>query len=277
MSMQHKTLRLIETAKEVLSAHRPMTVRQVYYQLVSRQVIENSRSRYQAVSDALVTARKQGLVPWDWIEDRMRRERAVSMWPDLSDFAEDVRAAYRRDVWATQPGYVEVWLEKDALSGLFADALEPYGVTLNVGRGFDGWSSIRNAALRYRRRKEVTVLYFGDFDPSGEDMVRSLGERLNYFGVYPALVKCALTRDDIERYNLPPDFAKKSDTRAKKFIARHGDISVELDALPMDVLESRLVREVEARMDLAALEQVREAEERERAWLVEALSPGGIQ
>jgi hypothetical protein len=249
-----------------------MTVRQVYYQLVSRQVIENTRSRYQAVSNALVRARQEGIIPWDWIEDRLRRPRAVSMWAGLSDFAKTAKAAYRRDVWPSQPGYVECWLEKDALSGLFEDVLDDYGVTLNVGRGYDGWSSIRNAARRYRRRRSVTVLYFGDFDPSGEDMVRSLRERLAFFGCEPDVIKCALTADDIEHYKLPPDFAKRSDTRAAGFIAMHGDVSVELDALPVDVLRDRIVTEVESRMDLDALNRVRVQESTEGVRLAELLA-----
>ena len=173
------------------------------------------------MSNLLVDARKSGEIPWEWIEDRLRRPRLVNMWADLSDFAETARRSYRRDVWETQPDYVEVWLEKDALSGIFEDVLRSYGVTLNVGRGFDGWDSIRNAAARYYGRHEdgrdVTVLYFGDFDPSGEDMVRSLRERLGWFGYCPEVVKCALTKEDIRRYRLPPDFAKKTDSRAAKF------------------------------------------------------------
>jgi hypothetical protein len=198
------------------------------------------------------------------------------MWSDLSEFADVAARSYRRDVWTTQPGYIEVWLEKDALSGIFEDTLKPYGVTLNVGRGFDGWSSIYNAAWRFvtqiEDRKGATILYFGDFDPSGEDMVRSLRDRLAWFDCYPEIIKCALTMEDIRRYNLPPDFAKKSDSRAKKFIARHGDVSVELDALPADVLISRLVEEVESRMDMAELKQVQSIQETERARLMEALS-----
>ena len=71
------------------------------------------------------------------------------MWADLSAFAETARRAYRRNVWPTQSQYVECWLEKDALSGIFQDALRPYGVTLNVGRGYDGWDSIHNGAERF--------------------------------------------------------------------------------------------------------------------------------
>jgi Type IIB DNA topoisomerase len=151
MGKHTKTVKLLEVAVEVLTAQHPMTVRQVYYQLVSRQVIENNRGQYQAVSNALVDARKDGTIPWSWIEDRLRRPRHVPMWESLTDLISSAVHGYRRDVWPTQPAYLEVWLEKDALSGIFENALRPYGVTLNVGRGYDGWDSIHHAAERYRR------------------------------------------------------------------------------------------------------------------------------
>lgn len=275
MGKHAKTLNMLEVAREVLAENHPMTVRQVYYQLVSRQVIENNRGKYQAVSNMLVDARKEGTIPWEWIEDRLRRPRAVAMWDDLADFAETARRAYRRDVWATQPGYVEVWLEKDALSGIFEDVLAGYGVTLNVGRGYDGWDSIHNAATRFGDGDGMTVLYFGDFDPSGEDMVRSLRERLAFFEACPEIVKCALTLDDVRRYNLPPDFTKTTDTRRAAFVAKWGDVSVELDALPIDALRGRLVGEVEARLDLAALAEVKAKERIDRVRLSESLAGMG--
>ncbi|MDQ3257041.1 MAG: hypothetical protein M3R15_24640 [Acidobacteriota bacterium] len=273
----------LAVAIQVLREQHPMTVRQVYYQLVARQVLPNKVTMYQAVSELLRDARKSGDIPWEWIEDRLRRPRTVGMWSDLSAFAETVRRAYRRDVWTTQPNYIEVWLEKDALSGIFEDVLRDYGVTLNVGRGFDGWDSIRNAGNRYIEHGGVTILYFGDFDPSGEDMVRSLRERIDEYleiadepfgdGIVDVeIIKCALTAADIARYNLPSDFAKKTDSRAKKFIAKHGDVSVELDALPVAVLRDRLQSEVAERLDLDALEKVKETEDAERVRLVELLT-----
>jgi len=102
-------------------------------------------------------------------------------------------------------------------------------------------------------------------------MVRSLRKRLASLGCQPQIVKCALTRDDIRRYDLPPDFAKKTDTRTAAFVAEHGDISVELDALPPDVLRDRLEDEVSSRMDLTALRRIRTVEVRERARLVKLL------
>ena len=113
----------------------------------------------------------------------------------------------------------------------------------------------------------VTVLYFGGFDPSGKDMVRSLQERLGFFWDAVEIIKCALTMEDIAHYQLPPDFTKTTDTRRAAFVAKYGDVAVELDALPVDVLVARLISEVEARMDLAALAAVHEAEEEDRARL----------
>lgn len=166
MGKHQKTLQLIAAAYEVLAADHPMTVRQVYYRLVSGQVIKNTRSQYQAVSNALVDARKEGVIPWEWIEDRLRRPRRVPMWEDLADFIQTVLRSYRRNIWAEQPLYLEVWLEKDALSGIFEDVLRHYGVTLNVGRGYDGWDSINNAASRYLLAPQATtILYFGDLAP----------------------------------------------------------------------------------------------------------------
>lgn len=275
MGRQAKTQRIIDEAHEILEAFNPMTVRQVYYQLVSGLVIENNRSAYQAVSNALVDARLDGSIPWEWIEDRLRRPRAVPMWDDLPNFAEIARQAYKRDVWATQEHYLEIWLEKDALSGIFEDVLVPYGVTLNVGRGYDGWSSIHNAAERFDDGRGVTVLYFGDFDPSGEDMVRSLSERLATLDSHPTITKVALTREDIERYHLPPNFTKSTDTRTPAFVRKNGDVSVELDALPAHVLRDRLTLEVERSMDMEALRAIHALEEQERAQLVKALQSIG--
>jgi len=180
------------------------------------------------------------------------------MWDDLPDFLQVVRRSYRRDVWQDQDVYIEAWLEKDALSRLFEEVLQPYGVTLNVGRGYDGWDSIHNAADRLLSAEEdgkaISILYFGDFDPSGEDMKHSLVERLAFFDCHPEIVKSALIPEDIKRYHLPPAMNKPKDTREKKFSALHGTrASVELDALPWNILQERIVTEIEDRMDLDAL------------------------
>jgi hypothetical protein len=206
MGRQAKTQNMIDLAYKILEAFHPMTVRQVYYQLVSAQIIENSMSQYKSVSRALVSARRDGSIPWDWMEDRTRIARSNDgSFDNLADFAKYAHYYYSRGFWATQEHRLEVWEEKDALSSVFSDALSPYRVTLNVGKGFDGWDSIYKASERYRRYgngENVTVLYFGDFDPSGEEMCTSLKKRLAELEVYPTIHKIALTKEDVLRYNL---------------------------------------------------------------------------
>ncbi|MFC1453104.1 hypothetical protein ACFLSJ_07170 [Verrucomicrobiota bacterium] len=266
-----KTVALIDAARSALERDAPMTVRQLFYRLVATQVIDNSDAQYNRVSRVLCEARKAGLVPWEWIEDRLRRPRHVSMWYDPADFAAAVAASYRKNVWEQQETYLEVWLEKDALSAVFEDTLSRYGVTLNVGRGYDSTTSVHDAAERWRDKGDVTVLHFGDFDPSGEDMVRSLRERLAGFESCPEIVKVALTPEDIERHSLPPNPTKKQDRRSAKFVARYGDRCVELDALPPGVLKDRLRREIEARLDMDTMRDVWDAERKECDRMVAAL------
>jgi len=102
--------------------------------------------------------------------------------------------------------------------------------------------------------------------------VRSLRERLAACGAEPEVLKCALTSEDIDLHHLPSDFSKTSDSRRARFVAEHGDRCVELDALPPDVLETRLRTEVEARMELDALDHVHELEDEEREHLRDALA-----
>jgi hypothetical protein len=260
-------------AYEELAGGHPMTLRQVHYRIVARgdTSYTNTRGDYNQLSKWLVQDRLEGRIPWEWIEDRLRKPRHVLMWEGLTDFKEYARAVYRLDVWQSQPQYLEAWLEKDALSGIFAEALRPYGVTLNVGRGFDSATSVKGAADRYGDGEGVKVLYFGDFDPSGEDMVRSFRGRLLELGSEPEIIKCALTFEDIERYNLPPDFTKATDTRSAAFVARFGDVSVELDALPRSVLLERIRGEVEPRMDVEALARTRRIEQADRERLDDLL------
>jgi hypothetical protein len=195
----------------------------------------------------------------------LRRPHDVQMWAGVPSFGADIVNSYRREVWSTQPRYIELLVEKDALSGIFTNILWPYGVTLNVSRGYDSWSAIKETADRLARYDNPLILMFTDFDPSGQDMVVSLRERLGWFGINFEIEKVALTRQDIRDNRLPPNFTKKTDTRAAAHIAAHGDISVELDALPVEVLRERIRSCIEDNMDLAALAKVRRREAKDRA------------
>ncbi len=265
-----KTLQLLAIAREVLEVDRPMTVRQIYYQLVARHAVENKPSRYLAVSRALANARKDGVIPWEWIEDRLRRPRGHRGWSNVREFIDYYLdfGGYVRQPWQDEDHLVELWLEKDALSAIVDEYASKYYLTLNVGRGYDGWSSIHDAAERYEGYDEVTILYFGDFDPSGEDMFSSLDKRLAELGCFhPNILKIGLTREHIETYNLPPDVTKPSDSRSKAFVEKHGDISAELDALPPAVFRELVESSILEHINVPAFEESKRIQTLERAAL----------
>jgi len=216
-----------------------LTLRQVFYRLVAMQVLDNTRSEYNQLSDKLARAREGGQIAWDSIMDLTRAPIVPTTWAGLGDFAETVRQAFRLDVWERQPAYLEIWLEKQALSEVVRRVCEPYAVRVMAGRGYSSATFMFDGAghlARMAADKPVRVCYFGDFDPSGEDMERDLRERLARYGADVECEWVALTLPQIEEHHLPPAMAKRSDTRTPAFVARHGDVAVELDALPPDVL-----------------------------------------
>ncbi len=193
------------------------------------------------------------------------------MYDGVQSFTKHVPNWYRRNVWLTQPSYLEVLVEKEALSAIFEEELRPYGVTLNVGHGYESWSALHEMAERYQFRPSPALVCFTDFDPAGEHMVVDLVKRLAQLDCCPEVVKVALTREQVEHYQLPHDFTKAKDTRAAKHIERYGDMAVELDALPIDVLRFHIRDAVQQRMDLQALLVVERQEQQERRRMVSAL------
>ena len=250
---------IIEETRSVLEAYRPQTVNQICYALAANKVIKNTVAQFEAIDKAIADASRKGQIPWEWIEDGARRQRQVSVWTNLAEFAEVAHYTYNFNVWASQPVRIEVWIERPALCGMFEDALARYGINLNVGQG----RAVGDAADRFGDGTAVTVLHFGDLDPTGVDAVQSLHERFAYFGSNPEIIKVALTADDVGRFNLPPDFTKST--------KRNGDVSVELEALPAPILRDRILREVKARMNLDELAAARAVEFLQRERLVSAL------
>jgi hypothetical protein len=112
--------------------------------------------------------------------------------------------------------YIEAWVEKDALSSIFESVLDDYEIGLNVGRGYTSASAARSVAKRITEEraqreyaKDPLILYWGDFDPSGEDMVRDLQNRLMLdFDCDVTVFKCGLTHKQVQQYQLPHDFTK---------------------------------------------------------------------
>lgn len=268
-----KSLAIINKANEFISQYNmPLTVRQIYYRFVGEQLIENSLKSYKNLANILARAREEGLIEFASVVDRTRQATKPSSWDSSKDFFDTVKKSYRRNLLIDQDRYVEVWVEKDALAGVLEPITSRYDIHLVVGRGYPSLSALYDASCRLPTDKTVTLLYFGDFDPSGEDISRDIPERLSrIFGLEVDFEKVALTSEDIQNFNLPPAPAKKSDSRAGAFIARHGDIAVELDALPPDVLVARIKENIERNLDMAAFHKQQEKEREDKKQIEQLL------
>jgi hypothetical protein len=261
---------LVTAAEDILESFGvTMTVRQLYYQLVTRNLIPNTVQSYKRVVRIMRDARMGGLLDWDHIEDRLREPRVPPSWASIDSIIRAATTQFKLDRWVGQRSRIEVWLEKDALAGIVGSITSRWQVTLQVNRGYSSVTAMREAALRLiaaqRAGCDVTIGYLGDHDPSGEDMVRDVRDRLATFGARVFVQKLAIMQDDIAEYNLPPQPVKDSDARAEKFRAAHGDECVELDALRPDVLEERVEAFIRQHLDLDEWQLVLDEEERQRA------------
>jgi hypothetical protein len=162
-----------------------LTLRQLYYQFVSRGWIPNRQREYDRLGRIVNDARLAGLLPWDRIVDRTRNVRALPHWATPAGVVQAAARSYREDLWRDQRVRAECWIEKDALVGVFEAACEDMHVPLFSCRGYTSQSEVWAAAQRLERYMEsgqdVVILHFGDHDPSGIDMTRDIEERLRLF------------------------------------------------------------------------------------------------
>lgn len=270
--------RVIEVLDE-MRPHWPLTLRQVYYQLVAAQVIENNVNEYKKLSRVLSQARLDGAVSWEAIEDRHRSMMKSHVWADAADYIEDeIQIAfrgYRRDLSQSQSVRLQVWVEKDALGKLCHDVAAEYYAPVIIGKGFASMTfknACRDRVLEADAAGKATrILYFGDLDPSGWAMLPSMLETLQDdmdLGDLVEGVRCALTPAQVEEHNLPhnPEALKKTDSRARKYIEQFGLLAVELDALHPEALQSLVRESIETSLDMGLFrsEQDQEAVERFR-------------
>jgi hypothetical protein len=251
-----------------------LTLRQLYYQLVIRNVIPNREQSYKQVGNLLSDARLAGLVDWDAIEDRVRVPRRPQEFKNLDELVRAALYSYRLPRWDGQDYYIELWVEKDALSGVLAPLAREFHITLMVNRGYSSQSAMYEAANRFIANSNGSgvLLYLGDHDPSGEDMVRDIRDRLEMMNAQVEVEKIALTMAQVEEYNPPPNPAKLSDSRAAGYIDKHGDSSWEVDALPPEVLQQLIREKVEEYLDHGLMDLVIKREERDKALLTAFVS-----
>jgi hypothetical protein len=244
-----KSLDVIDQANRICADYKrqgyDLTLRQLYYQFVSRDLIANRDTEYKRLGNIINDARLAGLLDWDYIVDRTRNLRGLAHWDDPSSVLYSAAYGYRTDRWANQPHYVEVWIEKDALVGVITRACNDLDVPFFSCRGYTSQSELWGAARRLIRHtdtgQKAVIIHLGDHDPSGIDMTRDITDRLALFGAVARVERIALNMDQVRAYSPPPNPAKLTDARADGYIRVHGPSSWELDALEPTTLDA-LVR-----------------------------------
>lgn len=253
-----------------------LTLRQLYYQLVSRNVVPNTEKSYKSLGKLVSDARLAGLVDWDAIEDRNRSPVVWAEYENVRELVESMLHRWRMPRWEGQENYVELWVEKAALAGVLRPLASEYHVTLMVNRGYSSQSAMYESAQRFLRKtqdgQKPILFYLGDHDPSGEDMVRDIGDRLYTFGVPADVRKLALTMEQVRHYNPPPNPAKMSDSRASKYVAEHGHNSWEVDALNPETLAGIIRTNLDRVIDRDLMDEVIAKEEREEKKLKRAVA-----
>lgn len=245
------SLEVIERANAIIAEYAALgfdlTLRQLYYQFVSRDWLANKDTEYDRLGALISDARLAGLIDWNAITDRTRNLRQLSAWESPASIIDAAAQGYHIDLWKGQRYYVEVWVEKDALIGVIARVCERWDVPYFSCRGYTSqsemWVAARRLALRQQGFRVPLVIHLGDHDPSGLDMTRDIEDRLAAFITHDlgrsrlVINRIALNMDQVEQYRPPPNPAKLTDARAAGYIEEHGESSWELDALRPDVID----------------------------------------
>lgn len=253
------TLAMIGVINKIISEYQEagytLTVRQLYYQLVARDIIPNNEKSYKSTASILNDARIAGLIDWDAIEDRTRQFISRGRWDSPYDIVSACAKQYHSDPWATQDFRVFLIVEKEALVGVFQRVCHEFDVPLLAARGYPSASVVREFVdqeiISASEFQEVVILHFGDHDPSGIDMTRDLEDRFDMFsyGGRYTLKRMALNYDQVRAYKPPPNPAKMTDARFVEYKRRYGVSSWELDALQPEVLDKLARDEIQRHID----------------------------
>lgn len=250
------TLAVIAQANEIVADYAAqgfsLTLRQIYYQFVSRGFIENTERSYKRMGNIISDGRRAGMIDWSAIEDRTRYIRERPNWEDPQGVLATACRQFHRDLWAPQDVRVEVWIEKDALIGVIEQVCQDNDLPHFSCRGYVSDSEMWVAAQRMRdyqkEGQSTVVLHLGDHDPSGIDMTRDIRDRLVMFSNEGDIEvrRIALTMDQVEEVGPPPNPAKMTDSRFAGYVKLYGSKSWELDALEPRYLVNLIQEEVDA-------------------------------
>ena len=260
----------IDQAEAIITEYQAqgfiLTLRQLYYQFVSRGLLENRDRNYKNLGNWISDARLAGLIDWYSIEDRGRNLRALNHWKDPEDCVQWAGDGYGFNTWRDQPERVEVWVEKEALAGVIQIPSDEWDVPWFCCKGYVSQSELWRAAMRFREYgQDVTIIYLGDHDPSGMDIDRAIESSMEVFGAWNVAVeRIALHMSQIEEYKPPPNPTKLTDARAKQYVPKYGYESWELDALEPKVLTDLIGKAIEAHCDYELLSGARSQQDDER-------------
>jgi len=261
----------MESRAEVLLAiaeeMQPCTVRQVFYQATVRGIVEKSEAGYAKVQRQLADLRRDGVLPWGWIADNTRMQRKPQTWDSLHEAVEETAKTYRRALWTNADAYVEVWLEKDALSGVLYPVTRKYDVPLMVARGYASLTFLYEAADYISDLEKPAYLYhFGDFDPSGQDAADKIEATIREMAPDAEIhfERVAVKPWQIDFWSLPSRPTKETDTRSRRWT---GGESVELDSIDANELRTLAEYTILQHVDRQHLKAIEVAEASERALL----------
>jgi hypothetical protein len=242
-----------------------LTLRQLYYQFVARDLIPNNMKSYKALGGLINDARLAGEIDWESIEDRTRNVRSRSHWEDPADVIASAAYGYGIDLWEGQPRRVEVWIEKDALIGVIERVCTKFDVPHFSCRGYTSQSELWRAAQRHMNYLvPVSVVHLGDHDPSGIDMTRDIQDRLRMFGADSTIERIALNIDQVRQHKLPPNPAKATDSRFEQYRELHGEKCWELDALDPTNIEKMIESAIKSHLNPAKFKARQQEQEQDR-------------
>ncbi|CAN5232804.1 hypothetical protein BH20ACT5_BH20ACT5_14090 [soil metagenome] len=160
---------------EAVRDEHPVTLRGVYYRVVSAGAVEKTEAGYRLVGRQLLKLRRDGSVPYEWITDGTRWITKPDSYTGIDQMLNDAAASYRRALWHNQPVEVHIFTEKDAISGVLLPVTEQWDVPLGVLRGYSSESFAHSvaAAIKSCGKREIFVYQLGDHDPSGLDAWRA--------------------------------------------------------------------------------------------------------
>jgi len=251
---------------DIVYEDHPMTLRGLFYRLVSAGLIGKTENEYKNTGRYLLQMRRDGTLPYSMIADNTRWMRRRPSYNNLDDALRRTAHAYRRALWTEQSAYVEIWCEKDTLAGVLYAETDAYDVPLMVVRGFSSETYLYEAASTMEEAGKPVHLYvMTDLDPSGVSIAADIERKIRGFipDTDVTVDRIAVTPEQVTAWQLPTRPTKKTDSRAKSFTGE----SVELDAIPPSTLR-RLVREsIETHIDRDVLERTRDTERMERSAL----------